>query len=119
MLAAVKTNNYEASLRLFSQGADANYKTQEDGTTCLHAAVMHNQIGQVELLAIFGADLSALDKNGNSAYDLAKLNGFHAIAERLIELQFEITDEFSYFLCNKRPDHKSNQHFLVPDFSEM
>lgn len=117
-MAAVRTNNYEISLRLFAQGADANYKNYEDGLTCLHVAVLSNQIGQVELLNIFGADLTALDRNGNSAYDLAKMNGFNAIADRLQELQFEITDEITYFLCNKRPDHKSGQHISVPELNE-
>lgn len=39
------------------------------------------------------------------------------MADRLLELQFELTDEISFFLCNKRPDHKSS-HFLIPDLIE-
>jgi len=118
LMAAVKTHNYEISLRLFSQGADANYKNYDEGFSCVHVAVLNNQIGQVELLNIFGADLTVLDRNGNSAYDLAKMNGFNAIADRLQEIQFELTDEFAYFLCSKRTDHKSAPHIHIPDLNE-
>jgi G protein-coupled receptor kinase interacting protein 2 len=118
LLASVRTNNYELTLRILSQGADANYRNQEDGNQCIHAAVLNNQIGQIELLSLYGADLSSPDRNGTSAFELAKLNGHNHIAERLLELQFELTDELSYFLCNKRPDHKNSKHFLIPDLSE-
>jgi G protein-coupled receptor kinase interacting protein 2 len=114
----VKTNNYESTLRILSQGADANYKNQEDGNYCIHAAVINNQIGQVELLCLYGADVTALDRNGQTAYELAKANNNNLAADRLLELQFELTDELSYFLCNKRPVHKSGQHFYIPDSAE-
>ena len=62
--------------------------------------------------------MTCLDKNGHTPYDLAKANNFTTTADRLLELQFELTDELTYFLCNKRPDHKAGQHFLVPDLNE-
>lgn len=117
LMTSVKTNNYESTLRILSQGADANYRSQ-DGNQCLHAAVLANQIGQIELLCLYGADLTGLDRNGLSTFELAKINGYNHIADRLLELQFELTDELSYYLCNKRPDHKNNRHFLIPDLSE-
>ncbi len=118
MVASVKTNNYENTLRILSQGADANYRSQEDGSLCLHTAVLHNQIGQIELLCLYGAEVTGLDRNGLTPYELAKLNSSTQIADRLLELQFELTDEISYYLCNKRPDHKSGQHFYVPDLTD-
>ena len=84
---------------------------------CIHRAVLSNQIGQIELLCLYGADVTGQDRNGNTAYDLAKQNGLDQIADRLLELQFEATDEFSFYLCNKRPEHKKNQHFLIPDLN--
>ena len=118
LLNSVKSNNFETTLRILSQGADANHRNQEDGYTCIHRAVLSNQIGQIELLCLYGADVAALDRNGQTPYELAKVNNLNSLAERLMELQFELTDELSYFLCNKRPDHKSGQHFLIPDLSE-
>lgn len=118
MVASVKTNNYENTLRILSQGADANYRSQEDGALCLHTAVLHHQIGQIELLCLYGAEVTGLDRNGLTPYELAKLNSSTQIADRLLELQFELTDEISYYLCNKRPDHKSGQHFYVPDLTD-
>jgi G protein-coupled receptor kinase interacting protein 2 len=114
----IKTNNYEATLRILSQGADANYRNQESGSSCLHVAVATNQLGQCELLCLYGADLTALDKNGATPYEIAKSYNFSSIAERLLELQFELTDEYSYFLCGKRPDHSKGQHFLIPESNE-
>lgn len=115
----MKTNNFEKTLRILSQGADANYRSQEDGLLCLHVAALHNQLGQIELLCLYGADVTGLDKNGNTPVDLARANNMTGIADRLIELQFELTDELTYFLCNKRPDHKSSEHYMVPCMSEQ
>lgn len=116
---AVKTNNYELCLRILSQGADANYRNQDDSLTCLHNAVLNIQLGQIELLCIYGADLMAVDRNGNTPLDLAKANNLNQIADRLVQLQFELTDELTYFVCSKRPDHKLGQNFFIPDLSEQ
>jgi len=114
-MASVRTNDLKSTLRILSQGADANYRNPEDGNQCLHSAVLADQIGQIELLCLYGADVTGLERNGMSPVDLAKTNGFYQIADRLVELQFELTDDLSFFLCNKRPDHKNGQHFLLPD----
>ena len=101
-----------------SQGADANYRNQEDGNTCLHAAVYNNQIGQIELLCLYGADVASLDRSSQTPFELAKSISYNQVADRLLELQFELTDELSFYLCHKRPDHKTGKHFLIPDLSE-
>jgi G protein-coupled receptor kinase interacting protein 2 len=116
-MVAVKTNNYEACLRLLSQGADANYKNS-DGVSCLHAAVASSQLGQIELLCIYGADINTLDREGRTPLDLAKFTNSSSIADRLYEIQYDVTDEFIYFLCNKRPEHKHGQRFFIPDLSD-
>lgn len=100
-----------------SQGADANYRCQETFNQCIHEAILNNQIGQIEILCLYGAELTSVDRNGLTAIDLARSLKLDQIADRLVELQFELTDDFSYFLCNKKPDHKSGQHFLIPDLS--
>ena len=112
-------------MRILSQGADANYRSQEDGSLCIHIAVIHNQISQIELLCIHGAEeivmvcvYTGLDRNGLTPYELSKLNNHTQISDRLLELQFELTDEISYFLFNKQPDHKKAQHFYVPDLAD-
>jgi ankyrin repeat protein len=101
---------------MLSQGADANYRSsQEEGHSCLHTAVLHNQLGQIEILCLYGADLTSVDRSGLTPYELAKANNLTHIADRLLELQFELTDEFSYFLCGKRPEHAKGKNFLIPD----
>lgn len=104
--ASVRSANLETSLRLLAQGADPNYVHEEkDRTTPLHVAAKFNQAAQVELLLVYGADINAVDKNGNSAIDLAKQNQFPQLAERLIEANYEVTDRIIYFLCGRKPDH--------------
>jgi G protein-coupled receptor kinase interactor 2 len=104
--ASVRSANLETSLRLLAQGADPNYVHEEKGsTTPLHVAAKFNQAAQVELLLVYGADINAVDKNGNSAIDLAKQNQFPLLAERLIEANYEVTDRIIYFLCGRKPDH--------------
>lgn len=40
------------------------------------------------------------------------------MSQRLIECLYEVPDRLTYFLCRRRPDHKNNQHFLVPEVSD-
>ena len=44
--------------------------------------------------------------------------GFHAIAQRVSHSLYEVSDRLSFFLCQRRPDHNSGQHFLVPDLNK-
>ncbi|RNA03283.1 ARF GTPase-activating GIT2-like isoform X1, partial [Brachionus plicatilis] len=117
LFSCVKTSNYEQTLRILSQGADANYRCQETANQCIHEAILNNQIGQIEILCLYGAELTSVDRNGLTALDLARSLNLETIADRLVELQFELTDDISYFLCNKKPDHRSGQHFMIPDLS--
>lgn len=37
------------------------------------------------------------------------------LSARLEELQFEVTNRLSMYLCGRRPDHSKEQYFLIPD----
>lgn len=39
------------------------------------------------------------------------------MALRLIELEFDVSDRFSMFLCGRKAEHANNQHFLIPDLA--
>ena len=71
----------------------------------------------MELLLVYGADPGAYDKMGKNAAEYAKLSDHTNLVTRLTNAQYELSDRFSYFLCQKRPDHFSSQasHFLVPE----
>lgn len=103
--ASVRSPNLETSLRLLSQGANCNYVHAEKGSTPLQMAAKCGQSAQVELLLIYGADINAVDANGNTAAELARQNGFQQLADRLIEASYEVTDRIIYFLCGRKPDH--------------
>jgi len=40
------------------------------------------------------------------------------IAHRLVECQFELTDTLAYYLCSRKPDHRSGQHFIIPEMAD-
>ncbi|KAF4529408.1 hypothetical protein B566_EDAN003502 [Ephemera danica] len=134
---SVRTANLETSLRMLAQGADANFfhpqtsrlrpfighrRNQviqlEKGTCPLHVAAKEGQAAQVELLLVYGANPGATDVIGNTPADLARLAGHADLSARLTESTYELTDKLAHFLCGRVPDHRANQHFIVPEMSD-
>ncbi len=70
------------------------------------------------MLLVHGADPGAVDKNGLTASDYARTSGHTGLANRIFASQFELSDRLSFFLCQRRPDHMSDSHFLVPEVDE-
>ncbi|KAF6017751.1 GIT2 [Bugula neritina] len=114
---SVRTNNLETSLRLLSLGADPNYLHPERGNRALHVAAQSGQSLQVELLVVYGADPGAADSLGKTPADYAGSQHVD-IAHRLVECQFELTDTLAYYLCSRKPDHRSGQHFIIPEMAD-
>uniref|UniRef100_A0A7N6ACH6 Arf-GAP domain-containing protein n=1 Tax=Anabas testudineus TaxID=64144 RepID=A0A7N6ACH6_ANATE len=114
---SVRTGNLETCLRLLSLGAQANFFHPEKGNTPLHIAAKAGQILQAELLAVYGADPGALDSSGKTPIDYARQAGHQELAERLVEIQYELTDRLTFYLCGRRPDHRNGQHFIIPQMS--
>ncbi|XP_072444019.1 ARF GTPase-activating protein GIT2a isoform X11 [Chiloscyllium punctatum] len=115
---SVRTGNLETCLRLLSLGAQANFFHPEKGNTPLHVASKGGQILQAELLAVYGADPGAPDANGKMPCDNARQAGHHELADRLVEIQYELTDRLTFFLCGRKPDHKNGQHFIIPQMAD-
>ncbi|XP_012904707.1 ARF GTPase-activating protein GIT2 isoform X12 [Mustela putorius furo] len=115
---SVRTGNLETCLRLLSLGAQANFFHPEKGNTPLHVASKAGQILQAELLAVYGADPGTQDSSGKTPVDYARQGGHHELAERLIEIQYELTDRLAFYLCGRRPDHKNGQHFIIPQMAD-
>uniref|UniRef100_A0A8C4I3V0 G protein-coupled receptor kinase interacting ArfGAP 2a n=1 Tax=Dicentrarchus labrax TaxID=13489 RepID=A0A8C4I3V0_DICLA len=111
---SVRTGNLETCLRLLSLGAQANFFHPEKGNTPLHVAAKAGQVSQAELLTVYGADPGAPDSNGKTPIDYAREAGHHDLADRLVEVQYELTDRLAFYLCGRKPDHKNGQHFIVP-----
>ena len=40
--------------------------------------------------------------------------GYKHLVSRLIECQYEITDKFTHYLSNTKPDHSMGMHILIP-----
>uniref|UniRef100_A0A8C8A3G6 G protein-coupled receptor kinase interacting ArfGAP 2b n=1 Tax=Oryzias sinensis TaxID=183150 RepID=A0A8C8A3G6_9TELE len=100
---SVRTGNLETCLRLLSLGSQANFFHPEKGNTPLHIAAKAGQILQAELLAVYGADPGALDSSGKTPIDYAREAGHQELAERLVEIQYELTDRLTFYLCGRRP----------------
>uniref|UniRef100_A0A8C0BUM7 GIT ArfGAP 2 n=1 Tax=Buteo japonicus TaxID=224669 RepID=A0A8C0BUM7_9AVES len=101
---SVRTGNLETCLRLLSLGAQANFFHPEKGNTPLHVAAKAGQTLQAELLAVYGADPGTQDSNGKTPVDYARQGGHHELAERLVEIQYELTDRLAFYLCGRKPD---------------
>ncbi|KAM9392704.1 ARF GTPase-activating protein GIT2a isoform 1-T1 [Pholidichthys leucotaenia] len=115
---SVRTGNLETCLRLLTLGAQANFFHPEKGNTPLHIAAKAGQISQAELLTVYGADPGSPDSSGKTPIDYAREAGHHDLAERLVEIQYELTDRLAFYLCGRKPDHKNGQHFIVPQMAD-
>uniref|UniRef100_A0A8C8DUY3 G protein-coupled receptor kinase interacting ArfGAP 2a n=1 Tax=Oryzias sinensis TaxID=183150 RepID=A0A8C8DUY3_9TELE len=121
---SVRTGNLETCLRLLSLGAQANFFHPEKGNTPLHVAAKAGQVCQVELLTVYGADPGAPDSNGKTPIDYARESGHHDLADRLVEIQYELTDRLAFYLCGRKPDHKNGHKMccvtiISVDLSEL
>ncbi|XP_052651590.1 ARF GTPase-activating protein GIT2 isoform X3 [Harpia harpyja] len=115
---SVRTGNLETCLRLLSLGAQANFFHPEKGNTPLHVAAKAGQTLQAELLSVYGADPGTQDSNGKTPVDYARQGGHHELAERLVEIQYELTDRLAFYLCGRKPEHKNGQHFVIPQMAD-
>ncbi|XP_066459976.1 ARF GTPase-activating protein GIT2 isoform X5 [Eleutherodactylus coqui] len=115
---SVRTGNLETCLRLLSLGAQANFFNPEKGSTSLHVAAKAGQILQAELLAVYGADPGTPDSVGKTPIDYARQGGHHDLADRLVEIQHELTDRLAFYLCGRKPDHRTGQHFIIPHMAD-
>ncbi|KAG9339570.1 hypothetical protein AGOR_G00055740 [Albula goreensis] len=115
---SVRTGNLETCLRLLSLGAQANFFHPEKGNTPLHVAAKAGQVSQAELLTVYGADPGAPDTSGKTPIDYARQAGHHDLADRLVEIQYELTDRLAFYLCGRKPDHKSGVHFIIPQMAD-
>uniref|UniRef100_A0A3P9AK42 Arf-GAP domain-containing protein n=1 Tax=Esox lucius TaxID=8010 RepID=A0A3P9AK42_ESOLU len=115
---SVRTGNLETCLRLLSLGAQANFFHPEKGNSPLHVAAKAGQVSQAELLAVYGADPGALDTGGKTPIDYARQAGHQELADRLLEIQYELTDRLAFYLCGRKPDHRNGQHFIIPQMAD-
>ncbi|XP_032561951.1 ARF GTPase-activating protein GIT2 isoform X4 [Chiroxiphia lanceolata] len=115
---SVRTGNLETCLRLLSLGAQANFFHPEKGNTPLHVAAKAGQTLQAELLTVYGADPGTQDSSGKTPVDYARQGGHHELAERLVEIQYELTDRLAFYLCGRKPEHKNGQHFVIPQMAD-
>uniref|UniRef100_A0A8C8GKS1 Arf-GAP domain-containing protein n=1 Tax=Oncorhynchus tshawytscha TaxID=74940 RepID=A0A8C8GKS1_ONCTS len=102
---SVRTGNLETCLRLLSLGAQANFFHPEKGNTPLHVAAKAGQVFQAELLTVYGADPGAPDTSAKTPIDYARQAGYHDLADRLVEIQYELTDRLAFYLCGRKFDH--------------
>ncbi|CAD5208118.1 unnamed protein product [Bursaphelenchus xylophilus] len=112
-----RSSRVETTLKLLALGADPNYADVDNGLAAVHVAAKEGQILQIELLAIYGADVAQRTAGGQTAAEIARQEGHDDLATRLDELEFAVTDHFSMFLCRQKPDHSTGKHFLIPEMT--
>lgn len=111
----VRTSHVETTLRLLALGADPNYVDPEKHNSPLHIAAKEGQALQAELLWIYGADPAQMNAGDLAPAQVAKLENHGDLAGRLEELQFEVTNRLTMYLCGRKPDHSRRQYFLIPE----
>lgn len=116
---SVRTSNLETSLRLLAQGANPNYLYKEKGTTPLHVAARAGQSLQIELLIVNGGNPSVMDLNGQTPSEVAKMAGHLDLSERIKECMYEVTDRLTYYVCSRKPNHRSDEHLIIPACTSM
>uniref|UniRef100_A0A673L6U0 ARF GTPase-activating protein GIT2-like n=1 Tax=Sinocyclocheilus rhinocerous TaxID=307959 RepID=A0A673L6U0_9TELE len=109
------TRTSEMKLR-FKQ-AQANFFHPEKGNTPLHVAAKAGQLLQAELLTVYGADPGAPDSSGNTPIDYARQAGHQELADRLVGIQYELTDRLAFYLCGRKPGQSTVSPSL--DLSEL
>ncbi|CAH8557507.1 unnamed protein product, partial [Heterobilharzia americana] len=130
--ASVRTGVLETSLYLLALGANPNFIHPTKGTAPIHVACQYGQIGQVELLLAYGADVCIRDSSGKTVIDLAldkalalnesmnpkdvmklmrreeKLQlAWSSMVDVLVSAYYDLTDSLAYFLTRHIPDHKA------------
>ena len=94
LFAAARTNELLTSLRLLAHGARPDWVNPErQNNSSLHVAASSNQALQIELLAVYGGNPAVLNDDRKSPEDLAHEKGYYSLANRLIEIRFEILGE--------------------------
>ena len=80
-------------------------------------AAKAGQALQVELLVTYGADPAGLDVNKLTPENLARTEGHIDLADRLIELQYELSDRMSNFVWGSKPGMETMQRVTSFKFS--
>lgn len=79
-------------------------------------AAKSGQMSQIELLLVYGGNLALLDSASKTAIDYAREAGHINIVNRLIEHQFDLTDNLTRYIClGRQPNHLHGEHFLIVD----
>ncbi|THD22173.1 GIT2 [Fasciola hepatica] len=129
--ASVRTSVLETSLYLLALGANPNFIHPTKGTSPMHVACHYGQLGQVEILLAYGADVCLQDSRGQTPVDVALDKALAAVeamrsvptvnlsheqklrhcwsplVDTLVNAYYEVTDSLAYFLSRRVPDHRS------------
>ncbi|KAF8561207.1 hypothetical protein P879_05470 [Paragonimus westermani] len=129
--ASVRTGVLETSLYLLALGANPNFIHPAKGTSPMHVACHYGQLGQVEVLLAYGADVRVRDALGQTPVDVALERALSAadatgttspssltyeqklrfawspLVDTLVNAYYEVTDGLAYFLTRRVPDHRS------------
>ncbi|CAB3399862.1 unnamed protein product [Caenorhabditis bovis] len=114
LFACVRGDFVHIALRLIALGADVNY-VGENGDTPMHVAASKGMAKQVELLFLYGAYTMRPNNAGVMPFMAAREAGFPELADRIFSFQYYCFDRFSLYLCNMKPNHTTDQHYIIPE----
>lgn len=47
-----------------------------------------------------------------------RMAGHLELAERLVECMYEVTDRLTFYLCSRKPHHRTNEHLIIPEWPD-
>ncbi|OAF66989.1 hypothetical protein A3Q56_05227 [Intoshia linei] len=115
---AVMRDNLVTTLQLLNFGADPNYFSTETNLYTLHQACSKGCALQAEMLIIYGADYSMQDDSNFTAVEYSINNNHLELGQRMHEINYELTDSITHYLCNETPTHRNSCDFIVPKIIE-
>lgn len=60
-------------------------------------------MSQETSLSLFILEPVAGEQYNGTLFSLGRQGGHHELAERLVEIQYELTDRLAFYLCGRKP----------------
>lgn len=88
---------YECALSLIKAGASKGYSFTDTGNSCLHVAVLNNQLKIVSLLLEHGFNLSSQNNENKTPIQLASIKGYFDIVKVIADTKKSDVDDSFHF----------------------
>ncbi|GFR62381.1 ARF-GTPase-activating protein GIT2 [Elysia marginata] len=79
---------------------------------------MRRPIGNTIMTSLLSVSSSSVRSVYTARGGGGRAEGFPDLADRLVELQYELTDRLTFYICGRKPDHRTGYHFKIPELGD-